>query len=212
LVAYGGHLVLDVGAGTGISSAQLADRGADVLAVEPDARMAELLGRKGIPAEVATFEEWDPDGRQFDLVVFAASFHWVDPAIALPKVRELLTARGRLAMLWNRVRPVGALAQRLVTVIDDYSDGYAAESARTSADLHDLLATAGYNSSERQYSRRFQLSADDFIALQFTYSRFLVLDDERAGELRDRLTDVIAGEDVVMGGDTVAIIATATRD
>jgi SAM-dependent methyltransferase len=212
LVAYGGHLVLDVGAGTGISSAQLADRGADVLAVEPDARMADLLGRKGIPAEVATFEEWDPDGRQFDLVVFAASFHWVDPAIALPKVRELLTARGRLAMLWNRVRPVGALAQRLVTVIDDYSDGYAAESARTSADLHDLLATAGYNSSERQYSRRFQLSADDFIALQFTYSRFLVLDDERAGELRDRLTDVIAGEDVVMGGDTVAIIATATRD
>ena len=204
--------MLDVGAGTGIASAQLADRGADVLAVEPDARMAELLGQKGIPAEVATFEQWDPDGRRFDLVVFAASFHWVDPDVALPKVRELLTARGRLAMLWNRVRPVGALAQRLVSVIDDYSDGHAAESARTSAELHDLLTAAGYNSSERQYSRRFRLSPDDFVALQFTYSRFLVLDDERADELRNRLTDVIAGEDVVMGGDTVAIIATATRD
>lgn len=57
LVAYGGHRVLDVGAGTGISSAQFADRAADVLAVEPDTRMAELARAKGIRTEIATFED-----------------------------------------------------------------------------------------------------------------------------------------------------------
>jgi trans-aconitate methyltransferase len=202
--------VLDVGAGTGISSVQFAQRDAEVLAVEPDARMAELARHKGIRTEIATFEEWDPAGRSFDLVVFAASFHWVDPAVALPKVRELLTARGRLAMMWNRVRPVGALAPRLAEVIDEHTDGHSAESARSSDEVHDLLASAGFSSSERQYTRRYRLSADDFLALQFTYSRFLVLDEQRAVALRSALADVIAGDDVEMGGDTVAIVATAT--
>jgi SAM-dependent methyltransferase len=202
--------VLDVGAGTGISSVQFAERDADVLGVEPDARMAELARHKGIRTEVATFEEWDPAGRSFDLVVFAASFHWVDPAVALPKVRQLLTARGRLAMMWNRVRPVGALAPRLAEVIDAFADGHSAESARSSAEVHELLEGAGFSSSERQYTRRYRLSAADFLALQFTYSRFLVLDEQRAATLRSRLADVIAGGDVEMGGDTVAIIATAT--
>lgn len=173
--------------------------------------MADIARHKGIRTEVATFEDWEPKGRTFDIVVFAASFHWVNPAIALPKARELLTARGRVAMMWNRLRPVGALAPRLVEVIDGYADGHAAESARGSDEINELLAEAGFTSSERQHSRRFRLSAADFIALQFTYSRFLVLDTERATQLRARLTEVIAGDDVEMGGDTVAIIATATR-
>lgn len=210
-MAFGGVSLLDVGAGTGISSLQFADRQVEVLAVEPDERMAELARRKGIETEVATFEEWEPNGRRFDIVLFAASFHWVNPAIALPKVRELLTARGRLAMMWNRVRPVGALAPLVAAVIDDYADAHAAESTQSSGQVHELLVEAGFDPSERRYSRRFQVSADDFIALQFTYSRFLVLDDERASELRRRLADVIAGEDVEMSGDTVAIIATVSR-
>lgn len=203
--------MLDVGAGTGISSLQFAERRTDVLAVEPDPRMAEVARHKGIRTEIATFEEWEPNGRSFDIVVFAASFHWVNPAIALPKARELLTARGRVAMMWNRLRPVGALAPRLIEVIDGYADGHAAERARGSDEIHGLLSEAGFSSSERQYSRRFRLSAADFIALQFTYSRFLVLDAERADQLRAHLTETIAGDDVEMGGDTVAIIATATR-
>lgn len=209
-MAHGVRNVLDVGAGTGISSVQFANRAADVLAVEPDARMAELARHKGIRTETATFEQWDPRGRRFDLVVFAASFHWVDPHVALPKVHRLLAARGHLALMWNRVRPVGRLAPRLSAVIDRYADGHAAESGRSSDEIHDLLTAAGFSSSQRQYPRRFRLSADDFIALQFTYSRFLVLDAERSAQLRARLTDTIAGDDVEMGGDTVAIIATAT--
>ena len=45
LVASRIETALDVGAGTGISSRQLADRGVDVLALEPDPRMAEVAVR-----------------------------------------------------------------------------------------------------------------------------------------------------------------------
>jgi 2-polyprenyl-3-methyl-5-hydroxy-6-metoxy-1,4-benzoquinol methylase len=42
LLSRGAQTVLDVGAGTGIASRQLLDKGANVVAVEPDPRMAEI--------------------------------------------------------------------------------------------------------------------------------------------------------------------------
>src|ERR1700756_1544723 len=98
VLAPGAGRVLEAGAGTGIASMQMIERGADLLAVEPDTRMAPVAQAKGIPGEIATFEQWDPAGRQFDRVVFAASFHWVNPTVALPKVRELLSDGGKLAL------------------------------------------------------------------------------------------------------------------
>src|SRR5262245_19882747 len=83
LVTSAGMRVLDVGAGTGIAATQLTETGADVLAVEPDARMGRVAAAKGIRVEQATFEEWRPADRTFDLVVFAQSFHWVDTRPAL---------------------------------------------------------------------------------------------------------------------------------
>src|ERR1700754_540668 len=66
LVAEGAQTVLDVGAGTGIASEQLIAKGADVLAIEPDPRMAAIAKEKGIPVEIGTFECWDPAQRRFD--------------------------------------------------------------------------------------------------------------------------------------------------
>jgi 2-polyprenyl-3-methyl-5-hydroxy-6-metoxy-1,4-benzoquinol methylase len=101
--------VLDVGAGTGIASIQLAKAGAQVLAVEPDARMAAVARGKGVHLEESTFEDWQPDGRTFDLVVFAQSFHWVEPCAALEKVSQILAAGGR-----DRIQ----LRERLAARID----------------------------------------------------------------------------------------------
>lgn len=93
LIPTPGAAVLDVGAGTGISSAQLMAAGATVLAVEPDTRMAAVASGKGVTAEIGTFEDWQPADRTFDLVVFAQSFHWVQPRPALRKVRSILNPR-----------------------------------------------------------------------------------------------------------------------
>ncbi|MGC2674568.1 MAG: class I SAM-dependent methyltransferase, partial [Mycobacterium sp.] len=75
VLAPGARRVLEAGAGTGIASLQMIERGAELLAVEPDARMAAVAQAKGNPVEIATFEHWEPAGRTFDRVVFAASFH-----------------------------------------------------------------------------------------------------------------------------------------
>jgi SAM-dependent methyltransferase len=208
LLTLGGHRVLDVGAGTGIASMQFDDRGADVLAVEPDARMAALAREKGIPTEIDTFERWDPAGRLFDLVVFAASFHWVDPAVALPKVRTLLDERGRLALLWNRLRPTAPTREDFELIYRDYMDVDIHPTDGNPDEIVAALTAAGYTATQRSYPHGVHYSPEQWLDLVFTYSNHITLPAEGAAELRGRLADLIGPGGVSAGGEALAIIAT----
>lgn len=95
-----GSRVLEVGAGTGKATLPLLELGARVTAIEPGGNLAtELRARAGTRAltviestlEAASLET------DFDLVVAATSFHWVDPVVAIPKVAAALRARGWFA-------------------------------------------------------------------------------------------------------------------
>jgi SAM-dependent methyltransferase len=90
--------VLDVGCGTGIEARQFRAAGARVLGVDPDARMAEFARETGIEVEVATFEAWEPTGREFDAVVAGQAWHWVDPVAGAAKAALVLRPGGRLAV------------------------------------------------------------------------------------------------------------------
>ncbi|ARI54898.1 MULTISPECIES: class I SAM-dependent methyltransferase [Streptomyces] len=102
-----GARVADVGAGTGIATALLAGRGARVTAVEPGDGMAGQL-RRGLP-EVPVVRG---DGNRLplrtgslDLVTYAQSWHWTDPARSVPEARRVLRPGGALALWWNDADP-----------------------------------------------------------------------------------------------------------
>lgn len=104
--------VFEVGPGTGQATARLAEAGAGVVAVEPDPSLAALLTEKvrGLPnvsVHVAPFEEIDLPAASFDLGIAATSFHWIDPAAGLPKVRKLLAPGGWWAMWWTVFQDAG---------------------------------------------------------------------------------------------------------
>lgn len=105
LDANPGHDVLDVGCGTGIAARQLSDVGCTVLGVEPDARMAEFARQQGTDVEVATFEAWEPAGRDFDAVVAGTAWHWVDPVAGAAKAAQVLRPGGRLAPFHHVFQP-----------------------------------------------------------------------------------------------------------
>jgi SAM-dependent methyltransferase len=103
LLPRGARQVLDLGAGTGKLTTRLAERGLEVVAVDPIPDMLEVL-RASLPetrALLGTAEEIPLEDNSVDAVLVAQAWHWVDPERAIPEVARVLRPGGRLGLVWN---------------------------------------------------------------------------------------------------------------
>ena len=103
LLPPGVQRVLDLGAGTGKLTRQLAERGLDVVAVEPSDGMRAELARilPDVRALAGTAEEIPLEDGAVDAVLVAQAWHWVDPERAVPEAARVLAPGGTLGLLWN---------------------------------------------------------------------------------------------------------------
>ncbi len=100
-----GATVLEIGAGTGIATGPLADRGFQVTAIEPAPAMVEVAVEKlgsRVRFVVGRFEDWSPVA-QVQLVVACNVWHWVEPGAGVQLVAELLPPGGTLALVWTEI-------------------------------------------------------------------------------------------------------------
>jgi SAM-dependent methyltransferase len=96
--------VVEVGPGNGQVTRRLLDIGAEVVAVEPDARLAQFVReRLGDRFELFehALEDAELEASAFDLAVAASSFHWVDEAAGLTSLRGALRPGGWIAIWWT---------------------------------------------------------------------------------------------------------------
>ena len=100
-----GRRIADLGAGTGYAALPLAERGFEVVAVEPAEAMLAILRRtareRGLEltalhgkAEALPFE-----AASFDLVLIADALHFLDVELAAKEIRRVLAPRGVLALV-----------------------------------------------------------------------------------------------------------------
>jgi trans-aconitate 2-methyltransferase len=120
-----GERILDLGCGTGHLTAQIADRGADVLGIDSDEAMIEQA-RRGYPK--IRFERQDARdfhfSEPFDAVFSNAVLHWIrEPERAIACVRRALKAGGRFVAEFGGKGNVRQIVEALVKVAETLGCG-----------------------------------------------------------------------------------------
>lgn len=164
-----GARVADVGAGTGIATAPLHDRGAEVVAVEPGDGMAAEFRRAnpGIPLVRGDGDRLPLATGAFDLLTYAQAWHWTDPARSVPEARRVLRPGGALAIWWNDPdSTVPWIAEQDERLRDFF--GAQGQSFRTLPQ-----GLGGFATRSVRWSRRIRL--DDHLANLASHSAFLML-------------------------------------
>ncbi|MFD7509427.1 class I SAM-dependent methyltransferase [Streptomyces sp. NPDC059853] len=174
--------VLDVGAGTGIGTAPMLARGAQVTAAEPGPGMAAQLRAQlpDVPVVRGSGDALPFTADSFDLVTCAQAWHWTDPARSVPEALRVLRPGGALALWWNvpdgSVDWIAAQERRLQRQWrqDDVTE-------RAGTLIQDIAPSLSPHCRELRWSRTVPL--DTHLASLATHSYIATLPADRAAAL-----------------------------
>ena len=177
LVPAGGQVAVDLGAGTGLLTRALARKIPQVVAVEPDPRMAAVLQARsaevhGIRVARGRGEDIPLPDASADGVFASSAWHWLDPERAPREIARVLRDGGRLGVIWTTrdrstdwVREVEAVRDNVVQQAEEVADAWARQ--RREVALHGQLFGSG-QAALFPFTR--QMTTEDFIGMLATYS------------------------------------------
>jgi SAM-dependent methyltransferase len=220
-----GARLLEIGCGTGKSTAPLLERGFRVVCVELGSRLAaharaNLAGR-AVDVHVASFEGWHGEPESFELVYAATAWRWVDPAVRYRKAFEALRPGGHLAF-WNATHgfpeDFDPFFSEIQDVYDEIGESHEGDWPPASPesmpdDAAEIEASGLFDlPAVRRYVWEVRYSADEYIALLDTFSGHIAMDPVKRerlyGEVRRRLA---AREEPVVRRHWSAILHVARR-
>ncbi|MFG3254983.1 class I SAM-dependent methyltransferase [Streptomyces sp. NPDC048172] len=211
-----GARVADVGAGTGIASALLRDRGADVLGVEPGdgmaARFRETL--PGVPVVRGDGNALPLADSSCDLVTYAQSWHWTDTERSVPEALRVLRPGGALALWWNTPPPDVPWAVEQLERIEHHCGRKPAATRPDASNAGQLAGLSGLHAELRRIRWSRTVPLDTHLANITSSSTFLVLDrsvtERFLDEERAILRGIFPGE-MVEEIYVVVLLVTTTR-
>ena len=213
--------VVDLGAGTGALTRLLVGRAAEVVAVEPDARMRAVLAESvpGVRVVAGRGESIPLPDASADAVIASSSWHWMDPVPTLLEVGRVLVPGGTLAAVWSGPDPDSGLiaqAQALLSGDGDSGDATAIDDqsqAELSAALNDRSALVQaleippgvpFDQPEQTViTWDVALNADELIGLLGTFSWVILMEDDARARLFETARRVLRDMLGVSGDVTV---------
>jgi len=185
--------ILEIGSGSGKATVLFARRGYSMLCIEPSRELTriatqKLTGLTNVEFVTATFEDWEEEQTEFDLVVSAQSFHWIPPEIGYAKAARVLKKQGYLALFWNMYPDSEEnVLQELKRVFQEYAPSlnranYSEELVSQSAMQ---IADSGHfsNVETRRFSWSARYSTEQYLGLLQTYGVYARLTAERRKSL-----------------------------
>lgn len=198
------EVAVDVGAGTGLFTRTLVGRVPEVIAVEPDARMRNVLMARSPEVRVVEGRGESiplPDAAA-DAVFVSSAWHWMDPERAVPEIGRVVRDGGRFGLLWtSRDREVDWVRNLDRLPGGDKVDAQFADRFRQRL-YFDLPEPRIFDNVEREVFRFSRaMTVADAVGMLGTYSRAIVASpDDRAqalDEARVALKERFPGTDTV---------------
>lgn len=199
-----GTALLEVGVGTGQATTGFAQRGFAVTGLEPGPALAAEARRRlaaypRVDVQEATFEQWNPRGRRFQMLYAAQAYHWVEPLASTTKPLDVLTDRGWIALLWNipQARPDSPLHDRIGEAYRRNAPGLrqpgAGAAAKAARDVSARLDECGAYElvAQRSFPWTRSYGADDYKRLLGTFSDHLGLPPRARAALLDEIAGSI---------------------
>jgi SAM-dependent methyltransferase len=190
----------DLGAGTGALTRVVARRARQVIALEPDARMLEVLIRRSpeVSALRCRAEQLPIRSEALDAVLVSSAWHWMDPEPTIADVGRVLRTGGVLGVIWNGPdRSIDWVAELLGT--RDPSPGDRRDGrSRHRFELPPGSPFVDLDSCTISWSK--PMTREELVGLAGTYSSLITMPPaERARELAriEAVTDAAISADVV---------------
>jgi SAM-dependent methyltransferase len=185
LVPRGCIVAVDVGAGTGLFTRTLLSKAGQVIAVEPDARMREVLAARspGVRVVEGQGESIPLPDASADAVFVSSAWHWMDPELAVPEIGRVLRDGGRFGLIWtSRDREVDWVRE-----LDhglrgqDTSEAAPADRFRRHLDFELPEPQIFHNIARETFQFSRTMTVDSVVAMLGTYSRAIIASpDDRA--------------------------------
>lgn len=198
--------ILEVGCGTGQATLPFAARGYAMLCLDIGAKLAAIAAQRCAPYpqvsfEIIPFEEWQPEGRAFDLLISATAFHWVPPEIGYPKAAQVLKDAGYIALFWNyHPEPYTGFFERVQSVYQRVvpewpSPRTGAVEERIKAIETTINGTGLFTPAQiKRYEWSLDYTTAEYVRLLNTYSPHLSLPEERRKRLCQEIGELIESE------------------
>lgn len=200
--------LLEIGAGSGIATVELAKLGGKVVAIEPGSHLAAIArkqteGFPNVKILEGTFESFESSER-FDAILAFTAYHWIDQGIGYQKVHDLLDNAGSLVLVWNSF----FLSDSVVTaevnkayhecLPEAYPDESTVEEVNEGAlsKLHHreqevvqnpLLYTVGI----RKYYTAYNYNAETYPKLLNTFPKIVEVADEKRQRFFERISEIV---------------------
>jgi SAM-dependent methyltransferase len=168
-------VAVDLGAGTGLLSRALARKVAEVVAVEPDERMAAVLRSRspGLRVLLGKGEAIPLPDASADGVFVSSAWQWMDPDGATREIARVLRDQGRFGLIWtSRDREAGWLRE-----LDQFRggggmapDGQDRRSGPRGRDISLPEGSPFGNVETRWFTFTRRMTIDDLVGMLATYS------------------------------------------
>jgi SAM-dependent methyltransferase len=137
--------IVDVGAGTGISTRLFTERGVRAIAIEPNDEMRAAAAASGLDTRSGRSDALGLPDASADVLTCFQAFHWFANAESVAEFKRVLRSGGRIALAWNERNDENAFTREYGAAVEHFVNRMAYAGYRNGNEvIRTLLRDGGF--------------------------------------------------------------------